>query len=119
MAGQPRAFARVTYNANGTPTVSGSKGFSGINDVAVGRARFTLDRAIDRTEACVLCSFLGTIGAGGYALAGGTIDADIGIPAGALDTTVEVRMRQSSGALADPGSTTGFYLGVFDGTQPG
>ena len=103
-----RAYARVTFPAAGSPSTSVRRGFGAVVDTAVGRTTFTLERAIDRNEGCVLCSFLGT--ANSAALSAGTSDADVA----AADTTVEIRCRQSSGALADPAVGTGFYVAVLD-----
>ena len=102
------AFARVTYAA-GVPTAAARAGFSAAADTATGRATFTLTRPIDRADGCVLCSFLGTTGTPPQA----TIDADLA----AADTTVEVRVRGSTGVLADPLAGSGFCVAVFDASE--
>ncbi len=101
-----RAFARVVYSPAGTPSATVRKGFSAPADTATGRTTFTLTRGIDRTEGCVLASFLASTTTQPQA----TIDADIATG----DTTVEVRVRGSTGVLADPLAGSGFHVAVLD-----
>ena len=108
-----RAWARTIFSAAGSPGTTARRGFTAGLDTAVGRVTYTLDRPVDRTEACTLCSWVHAGVGTGIAcapLASGTIEADIA----SGDTTVEVRMRQSSGATADPAIGTGFCVAVFD-----
>lgn len=104
-----RAYARVVYSPAGTPSATVRRGFTAPADTATGRATFTLTRAIDRTEGCVLVSFLASTTTQPQA----TVDADIA----AADTTVEVRVRGSTGALADPLAGSGFHVAVLDSDE--
>ena len=103
-----RAFARVIYSPAGTPAASVVKGFAAPVDTATGRCTFTLSRGIDRTEGCVVVSYLANTSTPPQG--GGSLDADIA----AADTTVEVRVRGSTGVLAYPLAGTGFHVVVFD-----
>lgn len=103
-----RAYARVLYSPAGTPAVTVRKGCTAPVDTATGRATFTLTRAIDRTEGCVIVSFVANTSTPPQV--GGSIDADLA----AADTTLEVRVRGSTGVLADPLAGTGYAFCVLD-----
>ena len=106
-----RAYARVIYSPAGTPSATVRRGFAAPVDTATGRCTFTLTRGIDRTEGCVLVSYLANTSTPPQG--GGSLDVDLA----AADTTVEVRVRGSTGALVDPLAGTGFHVVVFDSSE--
>src|SRR3990167_4854295 len=95
-----RAQARVTYSAAGSPAGTYLNGVSAPVDSGVGIATLTLQHPVDRTQgavvACLACSASGTA-----CTPVTRIEAILGTGTTA-DTTVRVRMYDSSGVLRDP-----------------
>lgn len=105
-----RAWSKTVWTATGSPANVARRGLAAGVDGGAGRVTFTLDHAIDRTESCVLCSWVSGISAAGTAPIAGAATL-------AADQTTDALLRvhvYSSGTEEDARVGTGFCVAVFD-----